>query len=76
MVKGTHRCGRIDHCLQAGQTTADQTRVDELLKHFDHVYAEMIPGQGSAGIVRNAPYPIWKTLTPKRSPFFLWGYPF
>ena len=44
MVKGTHRCGRIEHSVQFGQTVADQERVDQLCKHFEHIYAEIKAG--------------------------------
>ena len=44
VVKGTQRCGRIDHDLVAGQTVANQERVQWLTENFEHVYAEMDPG--------------------------------
>jgi hypothetical protein len=44
VLKGTHRCGRIDHNLVHGQTGADLERVDQLSKHFEHVYADLNPG--------------------------------
>jgi len=44
VLKGTHRCGRIDHNMIHGQTVADQERIDQLSKHFEHVYAELNPG--------------------------------
>lgn len=44
VIKGTHRCGRIEHDLLHGQTVANQERVDELKKHFEHVYADLEPG--------------------------------
>lgn len=44
VVKGTNRCGRIEHDLVHGQTVANQERVDFLCKEFEHVYCEMKPG--------------------------------
>ncbi|KAK2158235.1 hypothetical protein LSH36_174g03057 [Paralvinella palmiformis] len=44
VVKGTHRCGRIDHKLIHGQTQADPERVEQILKHFKLRYAELEPG--------------------------------
>lgn len=44
VVKGSHRCGRIDHKLIHGQTQADPERVQEILKHFPLFYAELQPG--------------------------------
>lgn len=44
VLKGTQRCGRIDHDIIHGQTVANQERVDELAKHFEHLYAELNPG--------------------------------
>jgi hypothetical protein len=45
-VKGTNRCGRIDHDLVAGQTVANQERLDHILKAdgFSHCYGELQPG--------------------------------
>jgi len=45
VVKGTHRCGRIDHKLIHGQTQADPERVEQILKHFKLRYAELEPGK-------------------------------
>lgn len=44
VIKGTHRCGRIEHSMNFGQTIADQERIDQISKHFEHVYAELEPG--------------------------------
>ena len=44
VVKGTHRCGRIEHKLVHGQTQADPERVEELLKQFTRLHAELQPG--------------------------------
>ncbi len=46
-MKGTQRCGRIEHDLKHGQTVANQERVDQLCKHFEHIYAEMEPGKAA-----------------------------
>ncbi len=45
VLRGSHRCGRIDHVLLEGeQVGADLTRVDEMRKRMDLVYCEMEPG--------------------------------
>jgi len=44
LLKGTHRCGRIEHNLIHGQTVADTERVQQLSKHFEHLYADLSPG--------------------------------
>jgi len=44
LLKGTHRCGRIEHSLVHGQTVADTERVQRLSKHFEHLYADLNPG--------------------------------
>jgi len=45
LLKGTHRCGRIEHSLVHGQTVADSERVQQLSKHFEHLYADLYPGE-------------------------------
>jgi hypothetical protein len=35
----------IDHDLIHSQTMANQERVDQLSKHFEHVYVELNPGE-------------------------------
>lgn len=44
LLKGTHRCGRIEHSLIHGQTVADSERIQQLSKHFEHLYADLNPG--------------------------------
>ena len=44
VVLGSHRCGRIEHSLQFGQTVAEQQQVDWICKEFAHVHVEMDPG--------------------------------
>lgn len=44
ILKGSHRCGRVDHSLVQGHTVADPQRVEELSSYFEHVYAELQPG--------------------------------
>ena len=44
VLKGTHRCGRIEHELVSGQTCAERVRVEELKKHYQHIYADLKPG--------------------------------
>ena len=48
VVPGTHRCGRIDHDLVAGQTAANQEQVDMILERYPLVYAEAEPGTGKS----------------------------
>ena len=45
VLKGTHRCGRIEHNLVHGQTAADPERVQQLSEHFEHLYADLNPGR-------------------------------
>lgn len=45
VLKGTQRCGRIEHELVAGQTQASRERVHQLSKHFTHLHCEMNPGK-------------------------------
>ncbi|XP_005111281.2 L-proline trans-4-hydroxylase [Aplysia californica] len=44
VLKGSHRCGRIEHLKVAGQTGADMARVQELEKVLEKVYVELDPG--------------------------------
>lgn len=44
VLKGTHRCGLIEHSLLHGQTVADSERIHQLSKHFEHLYADLNPG--------------------------------
>ena len=46
MIPGTHRCGRIEHNMIAGQTVTDQERVDMILQQeeFPLLHLEMEPG--------------------------------
>ena len=43
-MKGSHRCGRIQHISMNGLTQADPERVTQMLGHFELVNAEMNPG--------------------------------
>lgn len=43
-MKGSHKCGRIEHSMVAGQTAADIDRVRELKKKLELVYVELEPG--------------------------------
>ena len=45
VVKGSHRCGRIEHEQKHGQTVANQERVDQIVKEFELIYAEQEPGK-------------------------------
>jgi len=45
LLKGTHRCGRIEHNLLHGQTVADSERIQQLSKQFEHLYADLQPGE-------------------------------
>ena len=46
MVPGTHRCGRIEHEMIAGQTVTNQERVNLILQQeeFPLLHLEMNPG--------------------------------
>ncbi len=44
VIQGSHRMGRIDHGKVAGQTGADQERVEKALEQMELVYCEMDPG--------------------------------
>ena len=48
VIAGSHKCGKIEHSLTAGQTGADLRRVGEILSdgtgRFRHLYVEMSPG--------------------------------
>ncbi|KAL5013080.1 hypothetical protein ScPMuIL_011631 [Solemya velum] len=44
VVPGSHKCGRIEHTRVAGQTGADLTRVEEILKKMPLSYVEMEAG--------------------------------
>lgn len=44
VIKGSHLMGRIEHGVVAGQTGADQERVEAALERMELVYCEMDPG--------------------------------
>jgi hypothetical protein len=44
VIEGSHELGRIDHQLTGDQAGADVERVNEVLRRFPLVYAEMDPG--------------------------------
>lgn len=44
VLKGSHKSGRIDHVITAGQTGADVKRVDEIAKVCPLHFVEMEPG--------------------------------
>ena len=44
LIKGSHRCGRIEHGMTGEQTGADLERVKALLERLPLVYAELGPG--------------------------------
>ncbi|OWF49926.1 probable phytanoyl-CoA dioxygenase [Mizuhopecten yessoensis] len=44
ILPGSHKCGRIDHLLIAGQTGADLERVHAIQQKCPPVYVEMEPG--------------------------------
>lgn len=44
ILKGSHKCGRIDHTTVGAQTGADMERVDEIAKVCPLEYVEMEPG--------------------------------
>ncbi len=44
VLRGSNRCGRIEHGVTGGQTGADLARVEALMKHLELVHCEMEPG--------------------------------
>ncbi|XP_071115668.1 L-proline trans-4-hydroxylase-like [Haliotis cracherodii] len=44
VLKGSHKCGRIDHCAVGGQTGADVERVSQLKTVCPLVFVELEPG--------------------------------
>ncbi len=44
LIPGSHKFGRIEHGRFGKQTGADPARVEEILKRYPAVYAEMKPG--------------------------------
>ncbi|MFO1036894.1 MAG: phytanoyl-CoA dioxygenase family protein [Geminicoccaceae bacterium] len=44
VLRGSHKLGRIEHGRVAGQTGADEERVQEAMKQMDLVHCEMDPG--------------------------------
>jgi hypothetical protein len=46
-LKGSHKCGRIDHITVDGQQGADMERVKEIAKQLPLEYVELEQGNGS-----------------------------
>ena len=46
VLKGSHKCGRIDHGQAAGQVGADIEQVEALVERLPLEYAELEPGDG------------------------------
>ena len=44
LLKGSHKCGRIDHGTTGEQVGADPERVEALMERLELVYAELEPG--------------------------------
>ena len=44
VIRGSHRCGRIEHVVTGDQAGADQERVNAILTRMEHQYIEMNPG--------------------------------
>ncbi|BFZ20562.1 hypothetical protein BsWGS_23600 [Bradybaena similaris] len=44
ILEGSHKCGRIEHGIRAGQTGADLERVEAIKKVCPHKYVEMEAG--------------------------------
>ena len=44
VIKGSHKCGRIEHGRRGDQAGADLERVNALLERLPRVYAELNPG--------------------------------
>ena len=45
VLKGTHKCGRIDHGKTGGQQGADAERVELLKKQYHTVHVDLQPGK-------------------------------
>ncbi len=44
LLKGSHKLGRLNHVRENDQTNVEQEHLEAALKRFEHVYAEMEPG--------------------------------
>lgn len=44
VIEGSHKCGRVDHDLVAGQQRCNDERLQQIMKHLPHKYIEMDPG--------------------------------
>ncbi|XP_076463189.1 L-proline trans-4-hydroxylase-like [Babylonia areolata] len=44
VIEGSHKCGRIDHELTAGQQQCDQERLQHIRDKLPHKFVEMDPG--------------------------------
>ena len=44
LLKGSHKCGRLEHGVTGEQTGADMEKVDALMQRQELVYAELEPG--------------------------------
>ncbi|CAH1272264.1 PHYHD1 [Branchiostoma lanceolatum] len=44
VIRSSHLAGRVEHKRVAGETGADEERVNQLKKVLEHVYVELDPG--------------------------------
>lgn len=44
VLRGSHKCGRVDHSFVAGQTGIDKERLKHLMDRYEKIYVEMEPG--------------------------------
>lgn len=45
VLRGSHKCGRVDHSFVAGQTGIDKERLKHLMDRYEKIYVEMEPGK-------------------------------
>ena len=45
VIEGSHKCGRIDHDLEAGQQRCNEERLQQIRNNLPHKFVEMDPGQ-------------------------------
>lgn len=44
LLRGSHHLGRLNHIREEGQTIIEREYMDAALQRYEHVYAEMAPG--------------------------------
>ncbi len=71
VLRGSHKMGRIEHGVAAGQTGADLLRVEAAKERFELVYCEMAPGDAMffhgnllhASSPNDSPNPRWSLIS-------------